>query len=127
MATGQPQPSAPDLGDDDLANPFALSELVARVEALGRRGVTQAPAVSTVLLADLEIDIGARIVRRAGNAGRVVTRSMLLEHVWDYHFDPQTNVIDQHPGGRRARDSIERPGGSHDAGLGDENASRRAG
>lgn len=111
-------------GDDYLAKPFALSELIARVEALGRRGVTQAPAALTVTLADLEIDIGARIVRRAGkrieltarefrildylvrNAGRVVTRSMLLEHVWDYHFDPQTNVIDQHVS--RLRQKLER-------------------
>jgi two-component system OmpR family response regulator len=109
-------------GDDYLAKPFALSELVARAEALGRR----APGIvePTVRIADLEIDLLGRIVRRGGhrieltsrefrildylarNAGRVVTRSMLLEHVWDYHFDPQTNVVDQHVS--RLRQKIER-------------------
>ncbi len=111
-------------GDDYLAKPFALTELVARVEALGRRQSGPVTAVAKLNIGDLEIDIGARIVRRAGrrveltarefrildylarNAGRVVTRSMLLEHVWDYHFDPQTNVIDQHVS--RLRQKIER-------------------
>jgi len=111
-------------GDDYLAKPFALSELVARVEALGRRNAGPASAVTKLNVRDLEIDIGARIVRRGGqrieltarefrildflvrHAGRVVTRSMLLEHVWDYHFDPQTNVIDQHVS--RLRQKIER-------------------
>ncbi len=111
-------------GDDYLAKPFALSELIARVEALGRRQAGQASAVTKLSVRDLEIDIGARIVRRAGHrieltprefrildflvrhAGRVVTRSMLLEHVWDYHFDPQTNVIDQHVS--RLRQKLER-------------------
>lgn len=112
-------------GDDYLAKPFALSELVARADALGRR----APALSeatTIRIADLEIDLLGRIVRRGGqrieltsrefrileylarSAGRVVTRSMLLEHVWDYHFDPQTNVVDQHVS--RLRQKIERGG-----------------
>ncbi|MEI9849516.1 MAG: response regulator transcription factor [Sphingomonas sp.] len=110
-------------GDDYLTKPFALSELLARVEALGRRPPAAAPAAE-LRIGALEIDIAARIVRRAGtrieltarefrileylarNAGRVVTRSMLLEHVWDYHFDPQTNVIDQHVS--RLRQKIER-------------------
>lgn len=111
-------------GDDYLAKPFALSELVARVEALGRRHTGTATAVTRLSVRDLDIDVGARIVRRGGqrieltarefrildflvrHAGRVVTRSMLLEHVWDYHFDPQTNVIDQHVS--RLRQKIER-------------------
>ena len=99
--------------DDYLVKPFAFSELRARVDALLRRGA--APVQETVLRAgDLEMDLLARRVTRAGrpvalqrrefqlleclmrSAGRVVTRTMLLEHVWDYHFDPQTNVIDVH-------------------------------
>ncbi|MEL6245313.1 MAG: response regulator transcription factor [Pseudomonadota bacterium] len=100
-------------GDDYLAKPFEPSELAARVEALGRRPGADMPA--TVLRAgDMEMDLLARKVTRAGqkidlqprefrlleylmrNAGQVVTRTMLLEKVWDYHFDPQTNVIDVH-------------------------------
>lgn len=110
-------------GDDYLVKPFALSELLARVEALARRGA--GPAEQTRLsAADLEVDLLAREVRRRGkrieltdrefrileymlrHAGRVVTRSMLLEHVWDYHFDPQTNIIDQHVS--RLRQKIDR-------------------
>ncbi|MBO9712880.1 response regulator transcription factor [Sphingomonas sp.] len=109
--------------DDYLAKPFAMTELVARAEALSRRGGSPPPP-STMAIGGLEIDIAARIVRRGGkrieltarefrileylarNAGRVVTRSMLLEHVWDYHFDPQTNIIDQHVS--RLRQKIER-------------------
>jgi len=100
-------------GDDYLVKPFAYSELLARLEALLRRG--NAGAVeSTLRVADLEMDLLSRTVRRAGqtlelqprefrlleylmrHAGQVVTRTMLLEGVWDYHFDPQTNVIDVH-------------------------------
>lgn len=100
-------------GDDYLVKPFAFSELLARLEALVRRG--DAEAVKTGLqIGDLEMDLLKREVKRAGrtielqpreyrlleylvrHAGQVVTRTMLLEKVWDYHFDPQTNVIDVH-------------------------------
>ncbi|MEM7169750.1 MAG: response regulator transcription factor [Pseudomonadota bacterium] len=100
-------------GDDYLVKPFAFSELLARIEALLRR--RSGPAVDTVLRAgDLEMDLLARQVSRADqkidlqprefrlleyllrHEGQVVTRTMLLENVWDYHFDPQTNVIDVH-------------------------------
>jgi two-component system OmpR family response regulator len=109
--------------DDYLAKPFAMSELLARVEVLARR--LPAPAEPNRLcIADVELDLPSRIVRRTGvrvqltdrefrileylvrNADRVVTRSMLLEHVWDYHFDPQTNVIDQHVS--RLRQKLDR-------------------
>ena len=100
-------------GDDYLTKPFAFSELSARLEALVRRGAPE--DVQTKLkVADLEIDMMARRCTRGGqridlqprefklleylmrNAGQVVTRTMLLENVWEYHFDPQTNVIDVH-------------------------------
>jgi two-component system OmpR family response regulator len=100
-------------GDDYLSKPFAFSELLARIEALLRR--RDAQSVETKLtVGDLELDLLTRQVRRAGkpidlqprelrlleylmrHAGQVVTRTMLLEGVWDYHFDPQTNVIDVH-------------------------------
>ena len=100
-------------GDDYLVKPFAFSELVARLEALLRRGAA-APQTTKLRVADLELDLLTRTVKRRDkpievlprefrlleylmrNAGHVVTRTMLLEHVWDYHFDPQTNVIDVH-------------------------------
>ncbi len=110
-------------GDDYLAKPFAFSELLARIEALLRRPL--GTAAETVLrLGDLEMDLLARRVKRGGveiplqprefslleyllrNAGRVVTRTMLLEQVWGYHFDPQTNVIDVHIS--RLRQKIDR-------------------
>lgn len=100
-------------GDDYLAKPFAFEELQARVEALLRRHETNV-AQTKLKVADLEMDLLAHKVVRAGqtlnlqpreyrlleylmkHAGQVVTRTMLLENVWDYHFDPQTNVIDVH-------------------------------
>jgi two-component system OmpR family response regulator len=101
--------------DDYLTKPFAFAELLARLEVMQRRsrGGGSAP-VTRLQIADLEMDLLARAVKRAGkpvdllprefqlleylirNAGNVVTRTMLLENVWDYHFDPQTNVIDVH-------------------------------
>ncbi len=100
-------------GDDYLAKPYAFAELLARVEAQARR--RDPNAVQTRLqVGDLEMDLLARTVKRDGknillqprefrlleflmkHAGQVVTRTMLLEKVWDYHFDPQTNVIDVH-------------------------------
>src|SRR5258708_35925703 len=100
-------------GDDYLTKPFAFTELLARLEALLRRGGGRRG--ETVLrVGNLEMDVLAHTVRRGGrpialqprevrlleflmrHAGHVVTRTMLLEGVWDYHFDPQTNVIDVH-------------------------------
>ena len=111
-------------GDDYLTKPFAFSELLARVEALTRR--TRAVGPETRLqVGDLEMDLLSRTVRRRGqkidlqprefrlleylmrHAGQVVTRTMLLEGVWDYHFDPQTNVIDVHVS--RLRQKIDKP------------------
>ncbi|MBF0481683.1 MAG: response regulator transcription factor [Desulfovibrionaceae bacterium] len=98
-------------GDDYLVKPFAFSELLARVNALSRRPPL-AEDIIRLRVADLEIDILKRTATRAGhdlglkstefklleflmrNAGRIVTRSMLLEKVWDFHFDPQTNVVE---------------------------------
>jgi two-component system OmpR family response regulator len=110
-------------GDDYLVKPFAFSELIARLDALLRR---QTPTASQTRLnvGDLEMDLLARTVHRGGHeielkprefslleylmrhAGQVVTRTMLLEHVWDYHFDPQTNVIDVHVS--RLRQKVDR-------------------
>ena len=107
-------------GDDYLTKPFAFSELLARIEALARR---QAPetAETRYTVGDLVLDRLSHKVTRAGepiilqpreyrlleylmrNAGQVVTRTMLLENVWDYHFDPQTNVIDVHISRLRAK------------------------
>jgi two-component system OmpR family response regulator len=101
-------------GDDYLTKPFAFSELLARLDALLRRARQTSAEETTLRVADLELDQLTRTVKRGGhvitlqpreyrlleylmsNAGRVVTRTMLLEQVWDYHFDPQTNVIDVH-------------------------------
>ncbi len=100
-------------GDDYLTKPFAFDELLARLEALLRRGDSGGPQ-TRLKVADLEMDLLSHKVARAGekiilqprefrlleylmkHAGQVVTRTMLLENVWDYHFDPQTNVIDVH-------------------------------
>ena len=107
-------------GDDYLAKPYAFSELLARVEALGRR---QKPGTAETVyrVGDLELDRLGHTVTRSNqviplqprefrlleylmkNAGQVVTRTMLLENVWDYHFDPQTNVIDVHVSRLRAK------------------------
>jgi two-component system, OmpR family, response regulator len=101
-------------GDDYLAKPFAFAELLARVEALLRRGSSTSAQPTRLKVGDLEMDLLTRNVTRGGqeiellprefhlleflmrHAGQVVTRTMLLENVWDYHFDPQTNVIDVH-------------------------------
>jgi two-component system OmpR family response regulator len=100
--------------DDYLAKPFSFSELLARLDALLRRSRQTTSTDTHIRIADLEIDLLARTVSRSGkaielqprefrlleflarHAGQAVTRTMLLEHVWDYHFDPQTNVIDVH-------------------------------
>ncbi len=100
-------------GDDYLVKPFAFAELAARVAALGRRSIRLAP--ETVLrVDDLEMDLLARVVKRGGqkvelqprefllleylmrHAGQVVTRTMLLENVWRFHFDPGTNIVESH-------------------------------
>jgi two-component system OmpR family response regulator len=113
--------------DDYLVKPFAFSELLARLEALQRRGAANADAVVTSLACgELSMDLLSHRVERAGtridlqprefrllefllrNQGHVVTRTMLLEEVWDYHFDPGTNVIDVHIS--RLRKKIDEPG-----------------
>jgi two-component system OmpR family response regulator len=100
--------------DDYLVKPFAFSELQARLDALSRRTRGSSTAETRLTIGDLEMDLLSREVRRDSktielqprdfqlleylirHAGQVVTRTMLLENVWDYHFDPQTNVIDVH-------------------------------
>src|SRR5213075_2486381 len=87
-------------GDDYLPKPYAFSELLARVEALARR--SKPGAADTVYrVGDLELDRLREYLMK--HAGQVVTRTMLLENVWDYHFDPQTNVIDVHVSRLRAK------------------------
>ena len=101
-------------GDDYLTKPFAFSELKARLDALLRRSNPGDAPITELVVDDLVMDLLSRDVSREGSAielqprefrlleylmrhaGQVVTRTMLLEHVWDYHFDPQTNVIDVH-------------------------------
>lgn len=110
-------------GDDYLTKPFAFSELLARIEALSRRASTQNEA-TRLKVADLEIDLLARLAYRSGRAielttkefqlleylmrrpGQVATRTMLLENVWNLHFDPQTNIIDVHMS--RLRNAIDK-------------------
>ncbi|QCG99319.1 response regulator transcription factor (plasmid) [Azospirillum sp. TSA2s] len=107
-------------GDDYLVKPFAFAELLARLNALVRRPpLNDVPTVLRV--ADLEMDLLKRSVTRGGesidlqprefqlleylmrNAGRVTTRTMLLEHVWDFHFDPKTNIVETHISRLRAK------------------------
>ncbi|MBS1819645.1 MAG: response regulator transcription factor [Acidobacteria bacterium] len=111
-------------GDDYLTKPFAFAELLARVQALVRRA-SRTPEATTLTVADLSIDLLSRRVARAGtaidlrprefalleylmrNAGRVVSKTMILSHVWEYNFDPQTNIVDVLVS--RLRDKIDRP------------------
>ena len=111
-------------GDDYLTKPFAFAELLARIEALLRRHSGSATPSTRLKVEDLEFDLLARRVTRAGReveltsrelklleylmrrAGQVVTRTMLLEGVWDLHFDPQSNLIDVHIS--RLRQAIDR-------------------
>ncbi|MDE2087629.1 MAG: response regulator transcription factor [Xanthomonadaceae bacterium] len=110
--------------DDYLAKPFAFAELVARIGALARRPPLYTPAEVRLQVADLEMDLLRREVHRDGklielqprefhlleylmrHAGELVTRKMLLEQVWDYHFDPQTSVVETHIS--RLRGKIDR-------------------
>lgn len=109
-------------GDDYLGKPFAIEELLARVESLARRA--SSASLATLRVADLELDLMSRKATRAGktidltarefrlleflakHAGQVVTRAMLLQGVWDIHYDPQTNVVDVHVS--RLRQAIDR-------------------
>jgi len=111
-------------GDDYLVKPFAFSEFIARVNALGRRSPFKEKE-RNLRVADLEMDLVARAVTRAGtridlqprefkllealmeNRGRVLTRNMLLERVWDFHFDPKTSVVETHISRLRAK--IDKP------------------
>lgn len=108
-------------GDDYLAKPFAFAELLARIDALARRNGVDAAVITRLGVGDLELDLLSRTAARSGqridlqprefllleylmrHAGQVVTRTMLLENVWEYHFDPQTNVIDVHISRLRAK------------------------
>jgi len=111
-------------GDDYLTKPFAFAELLARVQALVRRA-TRAPEPTTLTVADLSLDLLSRRVTRGGqaldlrpreftlleylmrNADRVVSKTMILSHVWEYSFDPQTNIVDVLVS--RLREKIDRP------------------
>lgn len=107
-------------GDDYLVKPFAFAELMARLNALARRpAMNDTPTI--LRAADLEMNLISRKLRRGGkeihlqprefrllefllrNAGKVVTRTMLLEHVWDFHFDPKTNIVETHISRLRAK------------------------
>jgi len=110
-------------GDDYLTKPYAFSELLARVEALLRRG-SRAESVTRLQVGDLVVDLVKRVAQRAGrdieltarefdllvflmrHEGQIVTRKILLEQVWDMHFDPQTNVVDVHMS--RLRQAVDR-------------------
>jgi two-component system OmpR family response regulator len=101
-------------GDDYLVKPFAFSELLARIQSISRRGRSGGGDPAILKVGDVTLDLAARKATRGGkeielharefqileylmrNAGRTVTRSMLLNHVWDYHFEPQANVVDVH-------------------------------
>jgi len=111
-------------GDDYLVKPFAMSELVARLMALIRRGPLVAPN-ARLAVGDLVLDRLSRRVQRAGqaidlqprefrlleylmlHAGEAVTRTMLLEHVWEYHFEPKTSVVETHMS--RLRSKVDKP------------------
>ncbi len=111
-------------GDDYLVKPFAMSELLARIAALLRRGPLN-PPISRLEVGDLVLDRLSRKVVRAGqpidlqpkefqlleylmlHAGEVVTRTMLLEHVWEYHFEPKTSVVETHISRLRAK--VDKP------------------
>ena len=114
-------------GDDYLVKPFAFSELLARIDALDRRNRQSTDVETTLQAQDVELDLLTRKVKRNGkeiplqatefrlleyllrHKGQVVTRTMLLEYVWDYHFDPQTNVIDVHISRLRQKIDKESP------------------
>ncbi|HEY6643808.1 response regulator transcription factor [Povalibacter sp.] len=111
-------------GDDYLTKPFAFSELLARIEALSRRSSASGAETTRLQLGDLEMDLLSRRVTREGRdialtskefqlleyllrrPGQVVTRTMLLEGVWNLHFDPQTNIIDVHMS--RLRNAVDK-------------------
>jgi two-component system OmpR family response regulator len=111
-------------GDDYLTKPFAFSELLARVQALVRRA-TRTPEPTTLTVGDLTMDLLTRKVMRGGvsvelrprefalleylmrNAGKVISKTMILSHVWEYNFDPQTNIVDVLVS--RLRDKIDKP------------------